>query len=909
MSVISQNNPFANIVIPSEESAVEIPGTGKKSDTVRKVEPKIVAATGRNTMPTTPTIPVAHLEAAIDLDRSSIKHIPIESIESVLAKGTGFCELVWFENDGETKEQALLHNVRAYLDIDGKVADDTEEADFEAMDTAIQFVLSELDLGTPFSLMTASRFNYNGKNSKGVIDKKHKLSYRITFTNQCGSRNAVKEWTKSVICPKLKDALASTIDFYIKGICPTPADAEQYLEWDSSVYRRGKIRCWNATKPNQNRPNILVKGTPLDTILTYIPEGCVVIAEPAPKPQPLRIEMPAPAAADQLIVAQPTDVITGEKGLIVRVVQAIPAASKTLGYTEWISVGMGLFNEELPFSVWDGWSSGSPHYRRTDGEAKWRTFKKGNITQAYIWSLLKREDPIKFKELQAERKDFIRLIDNPTHFAVAEYFYNIRPNDYLYDSKGGWFGVMPSNIWENPTEKKPPATIKNKITRSLNAERIQLEGVIVKKKRECQEDKDEMERLDKIQKKCLDFKDKIESDGFQKGVIAFLAAFYAEQSQMLLAQKGIKAGDGVIAIFDINPNIFAFTDCLYDFAVKRFRNIDPTDFITITCGYSRPKSNPVVRAKILETLTGIWEDEAPRDYLLTLIAICLNGLRNAEVFTILTGKGGNGKGLIWEMVMRTFGGYYYALPNVALTKAIDSATSATPDIANLRGMRLVGTSEPEAEQKLQEGAIKLMTGGDPLTGRMLYGQPITFKPQFGLFIQANNIPTFNQITKGGVRRNRVVPFPFNFVGEPKLSYERVGDPHIKNVLCRSDEWRDEFFNILLDYYIIGAGKQIDQIPTPKLITDRTDEYIADCNKVGEWFKENYEVSEGSEILSTTLLDDYKADTKERLGASAFKHSLSFNDIDILKITKGTNKGRHGVINYKRKEVEQPEEVV
>jgi putative DNA primase/helicase len=216
-------------------------------------------------------------------------------------------------------------------------------------------------------------------------------------------------------------------------------------------------------------------------------------------------------------------------------------------------------------------------------------------------------------------------------------------------------------------------------------------------------------------------------------------------------------------------------------------------------------------------------------------------------------------------------------------------------------MRCVGTSEPEAEERLQEGTIKLLTGGDPLTGRLLYGQPFTFKPQFGLFIQCNNIPVFNAITKGGVRRNRVIPFPFNFVGEPKLSYERQGDPHIKNVLCRSDEWRDEFFNILLEYYPKACGKQIDAIPTPPLIAERTAEYVEDNNRVGVWWSEHYEVAEGEFVSSREALNAFKEDTKLRLGEREFKAALAFNDIDIKKITRGSMKGKMGIENYRRKE--------
>lgn len=848
-------------------------------------------------MTETMSIPIVFgLDAQVNA--TTIQSIPIDAIQAALTERLDAYEITWRTNDAE--------KCRAFIDIDGTMAADTEEADFDAMDEAIKYVLNDTDFGTPFSIMSASKYRNKDWKDKTI---KHKLSYRLTFTNKCGGKEAVKCWTRDVICPKLKEALKLTIPFYVKGLDAIPADAGDYLDWDNGVYRsHGKMRCWNSTKPNENRKNVIVKGEVIDTFINFVPVGCEELPEPATRSAPVRVmnEVITHAPAEQLVVASPAET-NPTKHLIIRVVEALPAKVIT-DYNAWLSVGMACFNEDIALDVWKNWTaaSGGNTYKSGDKRRcadKWRTFKKSNITQAYLWSLLKREDPTKFKELVSERKDFERLIDSPSHYAVAEYFYNNRPHDYLYDTNAGWFGVMPTNIWENPKGKSHPPTLKNKIVRVLNAERLQLEGVVLRKKILATADgnTDALEALDKITKKSLDFKDKIENDSFQKGIISFLSSFYAEQSQLLLLSKGVKETDGVIGVFDTNPNIFAFSDCLYDFAIKDFRPIDPTDYITITCGYCRPRSNPAVRELMMETLTGIWEDTAPRDYMLTLLAACLCGTRNMEVFAILTGRGGNGKGLIWELVQRTFGGYYYALPKQSLTKAVDSATAATPDIANLRGMRCVGTSEPEAEERLQEGTIKLFTGGDPLTGRPLYGQPFTFKPQFGLFIQCNNIPMFNQITKGGVRRNRVIPFPFNFVGEPKLSYERVGNPHIKNVLCRSDEWRDEFFNVLLDYYPRAEGKQIDAIPTPALVAGRTDEYIEDNNRVGVWWAEHYEVAEGEFVSSRTALDDYKEDTKTRLGEREFKAALAFNDIDIKKITRGAMKGKMGIENWRRKE--------
>lgn len=832
------------------------------------------------------SIPVADIHASVLQNPECIIDIPIESVSTAFTARTDLYEITWRESDRQ--------KCRAYIDVDG-VMGETDEADFDAMDDAVKYVLTDIDLGTPFSLMTASKYQNKDWKDKTI---KNKLSYRITFTNKCGSKEAVKAWTRDVIAPKIKEGLKSTIPFYIKGKELIPEDAVDYLDWDNAVYRsHGKMRCWNSTKPNENRKNILIKGEVQDTLINYIPSNCQELPEPQkhiPKVRELSLST---------IPSAPVISLTPEKALIVRVVEALPSELSN-AYNEWVSVGMACFNEDIPFKHWELFSAQSPKYRNGDCESKWRTFKKGNITQAYLWSILKKTDAVKFKELLAERKDFVRLIDSPSHYSVAEYFYNNRPNDYLYDTNAGWFGVMPTNIWENPKGKSHPPTLKNKLVRVLNAERLQLEGTVLKKKMEAtaRDDKEAVEALDKITKKCLDFKDKIENDSFQKGLISFLASFYAEQSQLLLLSKGVKESDGVIGVFDTNPNIWAFSDCLYDFTSKEFRPIDPTDYITITCGYSRPKSNPTARELIMETLTGIWEDDKPMEYMLTLLAACICGTRNMEVFSILTGRGGNGKGLLWEVVQRTFGGYYYSLPKQSLTKAIDSATAATPDIANLRGMRCVGTSEPEAEERLQDGTIKLFTGGDLLTGRPLYGQPFTFKPQFGLFIQCNNIPPFNQISKAGVRRNRVIPFPFNFVGEPKLSYERVGNPHIKNVLCRSDEWRDEFFNILLDYFPRAAGKQIDQIYTPPLIKERTDEYIEDNNRVGVWWNDNYEQIEGEFVSSMIAREALRSDIGLRMGDREFKAALAFNDIDIKKISRGTMKDKMGIQNWRRKEI-------
>lgn len=834
----------------------------------------------------------------IDKTIANIVQVPMNKIEHTLQTNTNAYEITWSESDSQM--------CRAYMDIDGVMGEDTDAYDFEVMNDAIQRVLMGIDLGTPFSLMTASK--HANKDWKDGTTK-HKLSYRITFTHKAGSKDAVKEWVRDTICPILKSELASIIPFYVKGTDTIPEHILDYLDWDNGVYRtNGKMRCWNSTKPREDRLNVILKGTWEDTLINYIPEGCEEIKSSAP-------QNIVCIAEEREAVEAP--VLTADNALLLRVMDALPA-SVANDYTMWLSVGMACFKENIPLEAWDEWSQRSSKYRAGECERKWRTFKRSNITQSYLWALLKRTNSSAFIELNDERRDFIHVLHNGTSYVLAEYFFNHYPNDYLYDANAGWFAVNPSNIWENPKAKATPPTLMLRITRQFRADCLAYEARIVRMKTlinddPAKSDEDKTTAMDALEpelKRVRALCKHMQSNMGVSGIISFLSAFYAEQTYELIASMGTSIVSGIMDIFDSNPNLFAFKDCLYDFTTKSFRPISATDYITMTCGYNRPTPNATVRAQIMETMLGIWEDQSTADYMLTLLASCLCGVRNAEVFTIMTGRGGNGKGLLWELVQNVFGAYYYNLPVANLTKKIDSSTAATPDIANLRGKRCVGTSEPEANEHLQEGTVKLLTGGDALTARLLYGQPITFKPQFALFIQCNVIPVFNQITKGGVRRNRVVPFPFNFVGEPTLSYERRGNPHIKNVLCKSTEWRDEFFNILLDYFPRAEGKQIDQIATPKMVADRTGEYIEDNNRVGVWWIANYEVAEDEIVSSKEAFEAYRHATGARLTDRDFKAALAFNDIDVKKITKrGDMKGKCGIENWRRKENTEDNEIV
>ena len=69
-----------------------------------------------------------------------------------------------------------------------------------------------------------------------------------------------------------------------------------------------------------------------------------------------------------------------------------------------------------------------------------------------------------------------------------------------------------------------------------------------------------------------------------------------------------------------------------------------------------------------------------------------------------------------------------------------SSTQADPELAMLRGKRIVIFQEPTKDEPMNVGKLKEWTGGDAIQTQELYKGPIKFKPQAKWFLICNDIP-------------------------------------------------------------------------------------------------------------------------------------------------------------------------
>lgn len=551
-------------------------------------------------------------------------------------------------------------------------------------------------------------------------------------------------------------------------------------------------------------------------------------------------------------------------------------------YSSWVSIGMILKHEGLPFDVYDRASMRSKYYNKKECMLKWRSFRKNvgrQLTQATLWKWLKEDNPEVFKEHCIKRKDTDNLFDNLNHKDVASYFYNMKPDEYLYNENLGWYVLQKNSTWARSAKTTPGALklhIANTLQSVLEEYTTMKQKDYINKKNSATDD-DEKSKLKDKELEFLKHTKKIYkilgSSEFINGTISFLPAFYNIHN--------------LENILDNARQLYAFNDCVVDLETGATRPIKPTDYITITTGYDYPKSIPTHKIALETFLQSLFENNETLDYFLLTLAFGIVGYNRFEEYYAWVGTGANGKGAMATLMEKAFGEYFKSVDPTMFTQRMVGKDKPNSVMIDMRNKRIMMTTEPESDEPLQTGFLKLITGGDNVSCRTLNSaHNISYQPQFSVYLQMNNPPRLSKIDQGIQRRVRVIVFPFQF----KPAYEiintlihRLGDPDLKDKKCKSDEWRNEFMLMLLGVYL--KNKDLKSLIMPSKVKESTKDYIDDNNKAGAWLATYYTMThdpsdriQAKELKAAYLMDNHI----ERIGDKSFKELLAFNNLTSIK---------------------------
>ncbi len=234
------------------------------------------------------------------------------------------------------------------------------------------------------------------------------------------------------------------------------------------------------------------------------------------------------------------------------------------------------------------------------------------------------------------------------------------------------------------------------------------------------------------------------------------------------------------------------------------------------------------------------KDEQLIRFIQKAMGYAMSGDISEQCIFILWGCGANGKSTFLNVLLELFGDY-------ACSTMIDTfmkkTSEKTNDLARLKGMRLVTTSEVEQGKMFSESLIKSVTGEDTLTARFLYGEYFSFKPTFKLFMATNHKPKIRGGDNGIWRRIKMIPFTVTIPPEQR-------DKHLTEKLIAENSG---ILNWLIKGYSMWKKEGLGE---PDAVREANEEYRMDMDVVGTFVNDCFELDASLKFkLPTKLLYD------------------------------------------------------
>jgi len=278
---------------------------------------------------------------------------------------------------------------------------------------------------------------------------------------------------------------------------------------------------------------------------------------------------------------------------------------------------------------------------------------------------------------------------------------------------------------------------------------------------------------------------------------------------------------------------------LYDLKQERFRDYIYDDYISKTTGYDW-RDPTAEEINLIETLIKqIMPDDEERRLYLQILCSALEG-RCLEKFIVFNGRGGNGKGMIDDLLLLALG-EYGMIGNNALLFEINR-TGGNPEKANMHKKRLVIFREPPERNKFENSIVKELTGGGTYCSRGLYETSTKKELHLTMVVECNKKPQFSEEpTTADKRRIIDVQFRTTYTHDDRTIDEKN---HIypANTYYKEPEFQHAHVFALL-YILMNAHKVYKQCGykwvLPEQVDDATKTYVEESCDVIVWFKDNY----------------------------------------------------------------------
>jgi P4 family phage/plasmid primase-like protien len=524
----------------------------------------------------------------------------------------------------------------------------------------------------------------------------------------------------------------------------------------------------------------------------------------------------------------------------------------------WYNVGVCLHSiDDVLLDTWIDFSKQSSKY--TEGECAdlWKkmSFKEDGLTIKSLYYWARGDNHSEYEKIVVTPTILNALSQTTTDIAYV--FYKMFPDTFVYVSKKAWYSFNDTR-WILSLED---TEIMRVINTHLVPKFIKMSHIFEESASLLKDDDPKKTTLLNKAKNMFDISHRLRDISFKKKIVDELKILYANSQ--------------FVELLDKNTDLIGFENGVFDLSILEFRNGKPDDYLTMSTGYNYQtykEDDPIIvdiYTYLKRTFPLPKHEKDSMDLLdavLIIYSSFLHGGNKEQHFYIQSNGGSNGKSQFVLLLDAAFGQYSRTVDSdFFLEQKKSFSGQASPELACLKGIKLIHSEEPNEGKSYDISRIKEQTGKSKISCRPLYGNQFEFIPQFHILFSCNKRPKLPNTTKEHVavwRRIRNIPFVATFVdtNQPidndKYIYHK--DPNIDD---NFEIWKSGMMFILIETYKTYLKTGI--IQTQQMLAE-DNKYQEDTEPFSNYFNDFLEITTNSLNDGLTLSQIWNSYKKDKI---------------------------------------------
>ena len=526
-------------------------------------------------------------------------------------------------------------------------------------------------------------------------------------------------------------------------------------------------------------------------------------------------------------------------------------------YDRWIKVGWALKNTSkklLP--TWLKFCSQSKEFSWNDISElidRWNNFDSDNpdgLTLRSIMYWAKLDNPKEYHKVREETISYyIELtVTHVTEWDFAQVLYQMCKDEFICVS-------IKNNIWYEYIKHRWYEIDSGNTLRLIISKK--MHDMYMKKSSDAVNDMQKMDQGD-------DCYDSLRKRSNKLGDLCVLLKRTNWKNNIMKEAKELFYDKDFLNKIDQNPYLLCFNNYVIDFKNQEHRAGQPEDYISKCTNIDYIPFDKIKDKHIIDELYLFMEELFPnielRKYMWEHLASTLIGNNDNQTFNIYTGSGRNGKSKLVDLMSKVLGSYKATIPITLVTQKRNNIGSTSSEIVQLMGVRYAVMQEPCKGEKINEGIMKEITGGDPIQGRALFKEAVTFIPQFKLAVCTNTLFDIKSNDDGTWRRIRVCDFISKFLENPyedEDKFPKSEYPYQYKIDKKIDEKFAKWAPVLASILVNITYKMQGGVKDSAIVMGSSDQYREGQDYLAEFCKEKIKKVQGGKIKKSELWEVFK----------------------------------------------------